>query len=129
MATEIGKGKYGKSVDIYAAGVILYEMLTGEVPFQGESAQEILVRHLADLPDLSRVPEPFVPVLRKGLAKDPEERYASLGEFARAVEATAAAPPAAISAPPARQAEKPAAPAPPQPPPAPVARLRAAVAE
>jgi hypothetical protein len=94
------------------------------VPFQGQSAQEIMVRHLADLPDLSRVPEPFVPILRKALAKDPEQRYVSLSDFARAVEATAGATPAPMAAPaapvPARAAP---APVPPSEPPTPAPAL------
>jgi hypothetical protein len=99
MAPEIGKGKYGKSVDVYAAAIILYEMLTGEVPFRGESAHEILARHQFDPPEMARVPEPFVPVLRKALAKDPEQRYASLSELGRAVEAAGLPPPAATALP------------------------------
>src|SRR5262249_46246677 len=42
MAPEISTGNYNKQIDIYAGGVILYEMLTGNVPFEGESAGEIL---------------------------------------------------------------------------------------
>ena len=37
MAPEISTGNYNKQIDIYAAGVILYEMLTGRVPFDGET--------------------------------------------------------------------------------------------
>src|SRR5437867_10954490 len=40
MAPEISTGNYNKQIDIYAAGIILYEMLTGHVPFDGESAGE-----------------------------------------------------------------------------------------
>src|SRR5262249_31293808 len=46
MAPEIDKGQYTKSVDIYACGIILYEMLTGAVPFTGDSPLEILHKHL-----------------------------------------------------------------------------------
>ena len=42
MAPEISTGNYNRQVDIYAAGIILYEMLTGRVPFDGDSAGEIL---------------------------------------------------------------------------------------
>ena len=38
MAPEIANGRYGHEIDIYALGIILYEMLTGRVPFEGESA-------------------------------------------------------------------------------------------
>ena len=50
MAPEIGAGSYGTSIDIYALGILLYEMLTGEVPFGGSSPAEILMRHWTDTP-------------------------------------------------------------------------------
>src|SRR5262249_39586855 len=71
MAPEISTGNYNRSVDIYAAGIILYEMLTGHVPFEGESAGEILMKHLTSPPDLGKVPSPFVPILDQSLAKNP----------------------------------------------------------
>src|SRR5262245_42158253 len=86
MAPEISNGNYNKQVDVYAAGVILYEMLTGKVPFDGESAGEILMKHLTAPPDLSKVPSPFVSVLAKALAKNPAARYNTMAEFLRAVE-------------------------------------------
>ena len=53
MAPEIGSGKYHKPIDIYAMGVILYEMLTGRVPFEGETVNEVLMKHLTARPDVS----------------------------------------------------------------------------
>src|SRR5260370_1647454 len=82
MAPEIASGNYNKSVDIYALGVILYEMLTGAPPFDGESAQEIMMKHLMSLPDLSKVSGPFKTVLWKALAKDPNHRHATAAELA-----------------------------------------------
>jgi hypothetical protein len=90
MAPEIATGNYNKQIDIYAAGIILYEMLTGRVPFDGESAAEILMKHLTSPPDLSKVPEPFVPVVARALAKNPAHRYASMAEMVKAVEAASA---------------------------------------
>jgi len=83
MAPEIGKGEYGKEIDIYAVGVILYEMLTGDVPFEGESTQEIIMKHLTMDPDLSRLPQEYHRVIGKSLRKDPQKRYSSITEMAR----------------------------------------------
>src|SRR5256885_3710737 len=55
MAPEIGKGKYDRSIDIHALGAMLFEMLTGQVPFFGGSAGEILMKHMAAEPDLSHI--------------------------------------------------------------------------
>ena len=77
MAPEIARGRYGKEIDLYALGVMTYEMLTGQVPFVGESPGEILMKHLTANPDLSRLDEPFRSVVARLLAKTPEERYAS----------------------------------------------------
>ncbi len=75
MAPEIGAGHYDRSVDIYALGILLYEMLTGQVPFLGASPAEILMKHLTATPPLDNIEEPFAHVIRKALAKDPAERY------------------------------------------------------
>jgi hypothetical protein len=81
MAPEIGRGVYGKEIDIYALGIILHEMLTGQVPFDGETSQEIIMRHLTAAPDLSRIPAPYIGVIRKALAKDPAQRFSSVDEM------------------------------------------------
>ncbi|MHC4441379.1 MAG: protein kinase domain-containing protein [Planctomycetota bacterium] len=85
MAPEIGQGKYDRSIDIYAMGVMLYEMLTGQVPFFGASHSEILMKHLTDAPDVSTVEEPFAAVIKKAMAKDPAERYQSVQEMVEAI--------------------------------------------
>jgi phage shock protein PspC (stress-responsive transcriptional regulator) len=77
MAPEVGSGRYGREVDIYAVGIILYEMLAGKVPFDGETAAEILMKHLTAEPDLSSLPGPYRPVVARMLAKRPEDRYGS----------------------------------------------------
>ena len=92
MAPEISTGNYGKPIDTYAAGIILYEMLTGRVPFDGESCGEILMKHLTAPPDLSKIPAEYLPIVSKALAKNPSQRYASMAEMARAVEALGTEP-------------------------------------
>ena len=91
MAPEISTGNYGKQIDTYAAGIILYEMLTGRVPFEGESSGEILMKHLTTPPDLSKVPKEYLPIVSKALAKNPSQRYGGMAEMARAVEANGVA--------------------------------------
>src|SRR5262249_10492123 len=89
MAPEISTGNYNRQIDIYACGVLLYEMLTGKVPFEGESAGEILMKHLTSPPDLTLLPSEFRPVVGKALAKNPALRYATMAEMTQAVEAAA----------------------------------------
>jgi eukaryotic-like serine/threonine-protein kinase len=85
MAPEISTGNYNKQIDIYAAGILLYETLTGHVPFEGESAGEILMKHLTTPPDLSRLPFEFVPIVSKALSKNPAHRYRTMAEMAKDV--------------------------------------------
>ena len=65
MAPEIANGRYGKEIDIYALGVMLHEMLTGRVPFEGESMGEVLMKHLTAEPDLTALAEPFRTVVTR----------------------------------------------------------------
>lgn len=92
MAPEISTGNYNRQIDIYAAGILLYEMATGHVPFEGESAGEILMKHLTTPPDLSRVPKIFVPILQRALTKNPAHRYATIKEMAKEVAAAVGKP-------------------------------------
>ncbi len=81
MAPEIGEGKYDLSIDIYAMGILLYEMLTGDVPFFGASPTEVLMKHLSQEPDLSNIDSTFARVIKKALAKDPKDRYKTVQEM------------------------------------------------
>ncbi len=83
MAPEIGKGEYGKEIDIYAMGVMLFELATGTVPFDGESTQEIIMKHLTADPDLSRVNEPIRSVVARALQKNPAARFSDVREMVR----------------------------------------------
>jgi serine/threonine protein kinase len=82
MAPEISRGKYDREIDVYATGIVLYEMLTGHVPFDGESVGEILMKHLTAQPDVSRLPPPYNQVALRALAKDPTDRFRTMDEFA-----------------------------------------------
>jgi hypothetical protein len=78
MAPEIGSGKYHKPIDVYAIGVILYEMITGRVPFDGETVNEVLMKHLTARPDVSMLPEPYKTIVTRALDKDPSKRTARI---------------------------------------------------
>ena len=81
MAPEIANGRYGREIDTYALGIILFEMLTGHVPFEGESVGEVLMKHLTAEPDLSVLQEPYRNIVKRALAKDPDVRIKSVGEL------------------------------------------------
>ncbi len=76
--------------DVYALGCVLYEMLAGEPPFNGPTAQAILARHAVDpVPPLRTIRSTIGPALEavvvKSLAKVPADRYASAQEFKQAL--------------------------------------------
>ncbi|MEZ6062156.1 MAG: serine/threonine-protein kinase [Planctomycetaceae bacterium] len=83
MAPEVARGRYGREVDVYALGVMLYEMLTGRVPFDGQTTAEILMKHLTAEPDLSPLPEKLRPVISAALNKDPDQRIGDVEELQR----------------------------------------------
>jgi len=85
MAPEIGRGQYGREIDVYALGIVLYELLTGHVPFDGESCHEIIVKHLTATPDLSGIRQPYRSVIAKCLEKDPGKRFATVTEMMTAL--------------------------------------------
>jgi hypothetical protein len=81
MAPEIGVGKYDRSIDIYALGVMLYEMLTGQLPYVGASPAEVLMKHMSAAPDLTGLDETFARVIKKAMAHDPQDRYGTVKEM------------------------------------------------
>ena len=90
MAPEVANGRYGKEIDIYALGIILYEILTGHVPFEGESVGEVLMKHLTAEPTLTEIPAAYREVVARSLAKDPATRFASVAEMVAAMPPLAA---------------------------------------
>jgi hypothetical protein len=106
MAPEIANGRYGREIDTYALGIILFEMLTGRVPFEGESVGEVLMKHLTAEPDLSALDEPYRDIVRRALAKDPQVRVNSVGEILALLPGGTQAPPPPPYAPVSRDADE-----------------------
>jgi serine/threonine protein kinase len=96
MAPEISTGNYGRSVDIYSTAIIAFEMLSGDIPFDGETPGEVLMKHLTAAPNLSKVDAKYRPIFERALAKAPEERYGSAKDLLDAIEAVTAGRPLPI---------------------------------
>lgn len=77
--------------DVYALGVLLFELLRGQVPFPRDTAVSKMFAHVNDPPPLLAqfFPEParFDPVLQRALSKNPRDRFLSAGDLARAAAA------------------------------------------
>ena len=82
--------------DVYALGVVAFELFTGEVPIRGANPMATLFKQIQDVASFdqepgSRVPRRFVPALRRALSKSAADRYASAQEFALALRSAAIA--------------------------------------
>ncbi|HXW08576.1 MAG TPA: protein kinase [Vicinamibacterales bacterium] len=97
MAPEQVKGRAAdRRADVWAFGVVLYELIAGVAPFQGETTSEILARVMEREPDWSRIPESTPPavvrLLERALVKDPKHRLQSIGDARLEIEEALARP-------------------------------------
>src|SRR3977135_2738972 len=102
LSPEQAKGApVDQTSDLYSVGVVLYEMLTGNVPFTGDSPVEIAMKHLSQIPEppsklRSEVPHDLDAVVMRALSKEPDQRYGSTEEMdadlARVARGVAVAP-------------------------------------
>lgn len=88
-----GKPLDGRS-DVYALGILAFEMFTGQLPFTGKSAQETMIARLRGAPLSLRevkadLPAKLETVISKALSVNPAERHGSMAELAHAFEASA----------------------------------------
>ncbi len=86
-----GKGEFDHRADLYSTGVILFLMLTGELPFTGESYNDLIITILTEPPKdpfliAPNFPAAVDPVLQKLLSRDPADRYQSCQELIEALE-------------------------------------------
>jgi len=99
MAPEqaMGQGDIDQRADIYALGILAYEMLTGRTPFSAETAQGILAAHVMEAPKEIRelrpgLSEPLAQAIMKCLAKNPADRWQSADELLAHLDMIAATP-------------------------------------
>ncbi|NWG08603.1 MAG: protein kinase [Chloroflexi bacterium] len=84
MSPEQAQGvKVDHRTDIYSLGVVLYEMLAGRVPFEGDSTMAVIYKHINEPPPpIDDIPEQIQAVITKALAKDPNDRYQNVRDLA-----------------------------------------------
>jgi serine/threonine protein kinase len=84
-APESFLGKVSQACDQYSLAVAYHEMLTGKVLFNGKNFRQLALQHLQAVPDLGGLPEGDRPAVGRALAKEPQDRFPSCGEFVQAL--------------------------------------------
>ena len=89
MSPEQARGETTDGrTDIYSLGIVLYEILTGHVPFEGETTMSVLLKHINEPPTpVAGLSVPLQSVLDRALAKNPADRFQTPNEFAAAFNA------------------------------------------
>jgi serine/threonine protein kinase len=85
-----GRGELDHRADVYALGVVLFEMLTGKLPFGGNDYAEVLLKQISMRPPAARslvpeLPEVLDVILHRALAKDPAQRFPTMAAFRQAL--------------------------------------------
>lgn len=93
FSPEQAQGEYpSPAADVYSIGIVLFEMLTGRLPFQGGDQQELAMAHIRDTPPRISELNPQVPtsldhIVQRVLAKDPRQRFSKAEQLGRVLEA------------------------------------------
>jgi eukaryotic-like serine/threonine-protein kinase len=93
IAPEQAQGqRVDEHTDVYSLGIVLFELLTGDVPFSGDNFVAVAMKHINETPPPVSVLRPEVPprldaAVARALAKRPEDRFATMGDFGRELEA------------------------------------------
>ena len=84
-------GVIGEKSDLYSLGIVLYEMLTGRIPFDGDSAISIALKHLQETPEdprkyNSNIPDNVAEIVMRALSKNPEDRFESARDMMKSIQ-------------------------------------------